>query len=197
MARSGVPPPAAWPPGSVPLAAARPRPAALPIIRSSVLLGRTISTSVIGIPSLIVMIACGLLVGWRPDAGIAHAVAGFAMLSLFGFAMSWIGVLIGMVARSPQSADGLSMLPAFLLGFVSNVFVPLSGLPSWLRVFAEWNPVSAVVAAARQMFGTSQASQASSVWPLAHPVLMTLGMSVILLAVLLPLSVRRYTRSAR
>jgi ABC-2 type transport system permease protein len=121
----------------------------LPIIRSSVLLGRTISTTIIGLPGLVVMISCGLLVGWRPEAGLGHAVAGFALLSLFGFAMSWIGALIGMVARSPQSADGLSMLPAFLLGFVSNVFVPTAGMPTWLRVFAEWNPVSAVVAAAR------------------------------------------------
>jgi ABC-type multidrug transport system permease subunit len=88
-------------------------------------------------------------------------VAGFALLILFGFAMSWIGVLIGLVARSPQSADGLSMLPAFLLGFVSNVFVPIAGMPAWLKVIAEWNPVSAVVAAARQLFGTAQAGGAS------------------------------------
>jgi ABC-2 type transport system permease protein len=169
----------------------------LPIIRSSVLLGRTISTSIIGIPGLVVMISCGLLVGWRPEAGLGHAVAGFALLSLFGFAMSWIGALIGMVARSPQSADGLAMLPAFLLGFVSNVFVPTAGMPTWLRLFAEWNPVSAVVAAARQLFGNSRASQVSGVWPLEHAVPVTIGMSVLLLAVLIPVSVRLYARRAR
>jgi ABC-2 type transport system permease protein len=169
----------------------------LPIIRSSVLLGRTISTTIIGIPGLVVMISCGLLVGWRPEAGLGHAVAGFALLSLFGFAMSWIGALIGMVARSPQAADGLSMLPAFLLGFVSNVFVPTAGMPTWLRVFAEWNPVSAVVAAARQLFGNAQASQVSGVWPLEHAVPVTIGMSVLLLAVLIPVTVRLYARRAR
>jgi ABC-2 type transport system permease protein len=169
----------------------------LPIVRSSVLLGRTLSTMIIGLPGLVVMISCGLLVGWRAEAGLGHAVAGFALLSLFGFAMSWIGALIGMVARSPQSADGLSMLPAFLLGFVSNVFVPTAGMPSWLRVFAEWNPVSAVVAAARQLFGNAQASQVSGVWPLEHAVPVTLGMSALLLAVLIPVSVRLYSRRAR
>jgi hypothetical protein len=56
-------------------------------------------------------------------------VAGFALLALFGFAMSWVGALTGMLVRSPQAADGLSMLPAFVLGFVSNVFVPPAGLP--------------------------------------------------------------------
>ena len=165
----------------------------LPIARSAVLLGRTISTVIIGLPSLAVMITCALIVGWRPDAGLASAVAGFALLSLFGFAMSWVGALIGMVARSPQAADALSMLPAFVLGFVSNVFVPTAGLPTWLRVVAEWNPLSAVVAAARRMFGSPQGGTAG-VWTLQHPVVTTLGMGLVLLAVLVPVTVRRYTR---
>jgi ABC-2 type transport system permease protein len=163
----------------------------LPIARSAVLLGRTISTVIIGLPSLAVMITCALVVGWRPDAGLASAVAGFALLALFGFAMSWVGALTGMLARSPQAADGLSMLPAFVLGFVSNVFVPTAGLPAWLRVVAEWNPLSAVVAAARQLFGTPQGGTAG-VWTLQHPVPTTLAMGLVLLAVLVPLSVRRY-----
>jgi ABC-2 type transport system permease protein len=165
----------------------------LPIARSAVLLGRTISTVIIGLPSLAVMITCALIVGWRPDAGLASAVAGFALLSLFGFAMSWVGALVGMAARSPQAADTLSMLPAFVLGFVSNVFVPTAGLPAWLRVVAEWNPLSAVVAAARQMFGSPQGG-AAGIWTLQHPVVTTLGMGLVLLAVLVPVTVRRYTR---
>lgn len=165
----------------------------LPIARCAVLLGRTISTVIVGLPSLAVMITCALVVGWRPGAGLGHAVAGFALLSLFGFAMSWVGALIGMLARSPQAADGLSMLPAFVLGFVSNVFVPTAGLPTWLRVVAEWNPLSAVVAAARQLFGTPQGGTAG-VWTLQHPVVTTLAMGMVLLAVLVPVTVRRYVR---
>lgn len=165
----------------------------LPIARCAVLAGRTISTIIIGLPSLAVMITCALIVGWRPEAGVASAVAGFALLSLFGFAMSWVGALTGMLARSPQAADGLSMLPAFVLGFVSNVFVPTAGLPAWLRVIAEWNPLSAVVAAARQLFGTPQGGTAGS-WTLQHPVATTVAMGVVLLAVLVPVTVRRYVR---
>jgi hypothetical protein len=92
-------------------------------IRSSVLVGRTVSTVIVGLPSLAVMIGCGLAVGWRPHGGLGSTIGAFALLSLFGFAMGWVGAAIGLLARSPQSADALSMVPAFLLGFISNVFV--------------------------------------------------------------------------
>jgi ABC-2 type transport system permease protein len=89
------------------------------------------------------------------------------------------------------------MLPAFLLGFISNVFVPTQNMPPWLRVIAEWNPLSAVVAASRQLFGTTQGGAVPDVWSLQHPIPATLGMSVALLAIFIPLSVRRYTRRSR
>ena len=169
----------------------------LPISRSSVLIGRTVSTQIVGLPSLAVMITCALAVGWRAENGLPDAVAGFALLALFGFAMGWVGSVIGLYAKSPQSADVFSMVPSFLLGFVSNVFVNTADMPAWLRAFANWNPMSAVVAAARSLFGTSQGVAEPSVWSLQHPVLTTLGMSVILLGVMVPLAVRRYSRMAR
>ena len=169
----------------------------LPITRSSVLIGRTVSTQVTGLPSLAVMICCGLAVGWRAENGLGDAVAGFAVLALFGFAMGWLGSVIGLYAKSPQSADVFSMVPAFLLGFVSNVFVNTANMPAWLRTFANWNPMSAVVAAARSLFGTTQGVPAPPVWSLQHPVITTLGMSVLLLGVMVPLAVRRYSRAVR
>jgi ABC-2 type transport system permease protein len=169
----------------------------LPITRSSVLIGRTVSTQIVGLPSLIVMICCGLAVGWRAENGLGDAVAGFALLALFGFAMGWVGSVIGLYAKSPQSADVLSMAPTFLLGFVSNVFVNTANMPAWLRAFANWNPMSAVVAAARSLFGTAQGVPEPPVWSLQHPVMTTLGMSVLLLAVMVPLAVRRYSRAVR
>jgi ABC-2 type transport system permease protein len=111
--------------------------------------------------------------------------------------MAWVGIWLGMIASSPQSADTLSMLPAFLLGFISNVFVPTQNMPPWLRVIAEWNPLSAVVAAARQLFGTTQGGAVPDVWSLQHPIPTTLGMCVALLAIFIPLSVRRYARRSR
>ena len=169
----------------------------LPITRSSVLIGRTVSTQVTGLPSLAVMICCGLAVGWRAENGLGDAVAGFAVLALFGFAMGWLGSVIGLYVKSPQSADVFSMVPAFLLGFVSNVFVNTANMPAWLRTFANWNPMSAVVAAARSLFGTTQGVPEPPVWSLQHPVITTLGMSVLLLGVMVPLAVRRYSRAVR
>jgi ABC-2 type transport system permease protein len=169
----------------------------LPISRSSVLLGRAVSNVIIGLPALAVSIGCALVVGWRPEAGLGRAVLGFAVLQLFGFAMCWIGAYLGLIARSPQSADGLSTLPVFLLGFVSNVFVATQGMPTWLRVFAEWNPLSAVVAAARELFGTSRGGAARHVWPLDHPVFTTLAMSALIMAIFVPLAVRSYSHRAR
>jgi ABC-type polysaccharide/polyol phosphate export permease len=128
---------------------------------------------------------------------MADAVAGFALLSLFGFAMGWVGSVIGLYAKSPQSADVFAMVPTFLLGFVSNVFVNPANMPAWLRDFANWNPMSAVVAAARTLFGTTQGVPAPPVWSLQHPVVTTLAMSVILLGVMVPLAVRRYSRVSR
>ena len=105
--------------------------------------------------------------------------------------------MIGLYAKSPQSADVFAMVPAFLLGFVSNVFVNTANMPAWLRVFANWNPMSAVVVASRTLFGTSQGVPEPSVWSLQHPVITTLGMSVLLLGVMVPLGVRRYSRAVR
>jgi ABC-2 type transport system permease protein len=164
----------------------------LPIARSSVLIGRTVSTVIVGLPSLAVMISCALAVGWRAENGFGDAVVGFALLSLFGFTMGWAGAVIGMYAKSPQAADALSMVPSLLLGFVSNVFVNTANMPAWLRAFANWNPMSAVVSASRALFGNSQGVPVPHVWPLQHPVITTLAMSVVLLGVMVPVAVRRY-----
>jgi ABC-2 type transport system permease protein len=169
----------------------------MPVARSSVLVGRTLASVIIGLPSLVVMIACALAVGWRPEAGIGDAALGFLLLQFFGFSMAWVGVVIGLYAKGPQAADTIAMLPAFLLGFLSNVFVDPSRMPSWLQPFAQWNPMSAVVASARQLFGTTQGAAVHGVWPLEHPIVVTLGMGVVILAACIPICVRRYNRVNR
>ena len=169
----------------------------LPVARSSVLVGRTVANLIVGLPSLAVMIACALAVGWRPEAGIGDAVLGFVLVQLFAFSMAWIGVVIGLYARSPQAADAISMAPAFLLGFLSNVFVDPARMPSWLRPFAQWNPLSAVVGSARTLFGTTQGVPVHGVWPLQHPIAATILMSVLILSVCVPVGVRRYVRVGR
>ncbi len=164
----------------------------MPITRSALLLGRTLSTMIIGLPSMLVMICCALAVGWRPQAGVLHAVLGFLLLQLFSFAMGWVGALVGMYASGPQAADALAMIPTFILGFVSNVYVQTDHMPTWLRVFAEWNPMSSVVAAGRTLFGGTPASAGPQPWPLAHPILTTTLVAAALLLTIMPVAVRKY-----
>jgi len=165
---------------------------AMPILRASVLIGRTASALIVGLPAFVIMIGCALMVGWRPHAGIGNAVAGFALLMLFGQACAWLGAYIGVLARSTQAAETLAMLPTFLLGFVSNVFVDTSRLPSWLRVMANWNPLSALVAASRKLFGNEAGPAPSGVWTLQHPIVASLLLSVLMLGLFVPLALRRY-----
>ena len=169
----------------------------LPIARSSILIGRAISTMILGLPALAVMIVCALLVGWRPENGIFDAFLGFLLIELFAFALCWLGILVGLVAKSSQSADVLINIPVFLLGFISNVFVDTSKMPVWLRIFANWNPVSSVVAAGRSLFGNTIGPPPAGVWSLEHPEITTIGLAVVIIAIFVPLCVRRYSRTSR
>jgi len=167
----------------------------MPIARSSVLTGHSIATVVTGLPGLAMMTACAYIVGWRPLAGAGDAVAAFALLLFFGWAMRWVGAAIGLYVSGPEAANQISILPTLLLGFVSNVFVDPARMPTWLRLIADWNPVSAVVAAARELFGTAQGPPPSDVWTLQHPIITTIVIAVLIVAVVAPLSVRRYART--
>lgn len=166
----------------------------MPISRSSILVGRSISTGILGLPGLAVMTGCAFAVGWRPHRGVGDTIGGFALIMLFAAAMSWVGGLIGLIASSPEAANGIAMIPAFMLGFISNVYVDPTHMPTWLRVPAEWNPTSAVVSAVRELFGTAIGPAPAGVWSLDHPIVTTIAMAGVMLVVLVPLSVRRYSR---
>ena len=103
--------------------------------------------------------------------------------------MVWTGTLLGITVRTPDAAQGIVFVVVFPLTFLSNAFVPLAGLPAGLRELAEWNPVSAVVAAVRTLFGNPTAVPADAAWPLQHPVVAAVGWSLAILAVTAPLCV--------
>ncbi|GAC1341311.1 MAG: ABC transporter permease [Candidatus Dormibacteria bacterium] len=163
----------------------------LPMARSAVMIARTVADSLQGVISVAVMTVCGLIVGWRIRDGLLSALAAFALILFFGLAMSWLGALTGLLVRSPEAANQLAFLLMFPLTFVANTFVPTAGMPPVLRTVAEWNPVSATTAAARQLFGNPQPPSPQA-WPLQHPVAASVGWSVLILAVAIPLTVRRY-----
>ena len=169
----------------------------LPIARSAVVIGRTLGDSTQNIVTLVVMGLVGFAVGWRPSSGIVKVTLAFFFLLLCGFAMSWIGVLIGLSVREARVAQNLVFISVFPLTFLSNAFAPTTGMPRVLQYFAEWNPVSTMVAGCRELFGTpNKFGATASSWPSEHPLWMSLIYMALIVAVFLPLSVRKYKNAA-
>ena len=167
----------------------------LPISRAAVLFGRTFSDLIQSALGATVLGVTGAVVGWRIHESVLSAVAGFAVLLLFGFAMSWIGILLGLVVKTTEGAQGVGFMAIFPLTFASNAFVPTDGMPKYLRIFAEWNPISATTAALRSLFGNTGPALQSGAWPMRHPVEASVIWSVALLVVFVPLAIWRYRQT--
>ncbi|TLS41065.1 ABC transporter permease [Streptomyces montanus] len=170
----------------------------LPMARGAVLTGRTLADLVQTALTLVVLAVVALLIGWRTHENMGKVLAGFGLLLLLGYAFSWIGALIGLSVRTPEAATSGGLIWLFPLTFISNAFVPVKGMPTFLQHIAEWNPFSATVAAARQLFGNTIASQPKSLtgaWPMEQPVLASILWSVLIIVVFRTLAVRKY-RSA-
>jgi ABC-2 type transport system permease protein len=167
----------------------------LPMARSAVLLGRTIADWIQNIFVLAIMAVCGVLVGWRIHDGVAKAVAGFLLVMLFAYAMSWIGAVIGLSVRTPETANTAGFIWLFPVTFMSNAFVPTTSLPHWLQPVAEWNPISSTVLALRNLFGNPTGFESTGVphvLPMQHPVPVSLAWSALILLIFVPLAVRKY-----
>jgi ABC-type multidrug transport system permease subunit len=121
-------------------------------------------------------------------------IAGFAVFLLFAYAMSWMCACLGILSQGPESAQGIGLVILFPLAFVSNALVPTGHMPTVLRTVADWNPVSAVTAAARDLFGNPNPSASVAAWPMQHPVVVSLLWSVALVAVFAPLAATLYRR---
>jgi ABC-2 type transport system permease protein len=170
----------------------------LPMTRSAVLVGRTGSDIVYNMLSISIMALTGLLVGWRIRTSIWEALAGFGLLLLFSYAFSWVMASIGLVVPGPEVVNNASFMVIMPLTFISNAFVPSDSLPTPLRIFAEWNPVSAVTQGARNLFGNvNPLAPVPEAWSMQHPVLYTLIWVGVILVVFVPFSVRIYKRAAR
>lgn len=168
----------------------------LPMARSAVLIGRTTSDLVNNVIVVIVMAVTGLLVGWRIHSSPLEALAGFGVLLLFAYAMSWPMAVVGLAVRSPEVFNNASFIVIFPLTFIANTFVGTDNLPGPLRVMAEWNPVSAVTQASRELFGnTNPAFPPPDAWPLQHPVAASLLWVVLILLIFVPLAIRQYRRA--
>jgi ABC-type polysaccharide/polyol phosphate export permease len=169
----------------------------LPISRSTILVGRSISSLIHSSIGVTVMAATGLLIGWRMRDGVAQAVGGFAILLLFGFAMIWVGIWVGSLMRSVESVNGFMFTVMFPLTFVANTFAPTSTMPTWLRTIAEWNPVSALTQSLRELWGNGPEAPASAAWPLQHAEVTTIVWSFLIAAIFAPLALAAFRQRSR
>jgi ABC transporter DrrB family efflux protein len=168
----------------------------LPIPRSAVLTGHAVANLIRSLLPILLMSLTGLVIGWRIHSDIPHAVAGYALMIAFSFAMIWVGVLMGSLVATPEAVQGVAFVAIFPLTFVASTFVPVNTLPDGVRQIAEWNPVTALAGALRHLFGNPGGRlPIHGPWSLQHPVVYTLIWVVGIVLVAAPLAVRAYQRS--
>ena len=166
----------------------------LPIRRSAVLIGRSIASLLHSSIGVVVMAVTGLCIGWRIRGGVADAVLAFALILVFGFGMIWFGILVGSLMRSVEAVNGVMFTVLFPITFLANTFAPTEPMQPWLRVIAEWNPVSSLAQAMRELWGNGPPAPPEAQLPLHHPVLATILWSLAMTAVIAPFALRAYAR---
>ncbi len=167
----------------------------LPMNPAAVLIGRTNGDMFINAASMAVMMLTGFIVGWRVRSSVGEAVLAVGLILLFAYAFSWVMSYVGMSVRSPEIINNVSFLILFPITFISNAFVPSSTLPGPLRAFAEWNPVSALVQSSRELFGNvAPGLPVGDAWTAQNPLATVLIGVAVMLAVFVPLSVRKFAQ---
>jgi ABC-2 type transport system permease protein len=166
----------------------------MPMAPSAVVAGRSLADMLNSGLGLAVMLATGLLVGWRWHEGLGRAALAVALLLLLRFALLWVGIYLGLAAKSPEAVAAVQIL-VWPLAFLSNAMVATTTMPGWLGVVADWNPLSATAAATRELFGNP--GWGGDSWVAEHALAMAVAWPLLLLAVFVPLSVRRFQRLSR
>ena len=158
----------------------------LPIARSAFLTGRTTADLCRNVMVIGLMCVVGYAVGWRVQTDIASFLGAMLLMLAFGYAMSWIFVTVGLIARDAEAAQAASFPILAPLIFASSAFVPVASMPSWLQGFARNQPVSAVTTAVRGLtLGGASTGD----------VLVAIAWCVGIVAVAAPIAVRRYRRA--
>ena len=167
----------------------------MPMAPSALLTGRAAADMLRTLLELGVLLGCAWLVGWSWSGTGAEALQAIGLLLLFRFAMTWVGIYLGLAAPDPNVV-GLIVYPlAFPLGMVSTTFMPPQLMPGPLAVVAEWNPVSSVVSATRELFGNPGVGGDS--WVAQNPVLMAVLWPLAILLVCVPLALYRFKKASR
>jgi ABC-2 type transport system permease protein len=163
--------------------------------RSALLVGRSGADLLRALLEMVALVVCGLLVGWQWRNGVLDALAAVGLVLLLRFALTWVGIYMGLVVPNPDTVAVIVFPVAFPLTAMSNVFVAPDLMPDWLGTISAWNPLSATVAASRELFGNPGTGGDS--WVAQHPLLLAVAWPVLLIAIFAPLAVRRYQRLSR
>ena len=165
--------------------------------RGAVILGRSSADLVTSLLSIAVTLLCGLAIGWRMTNGLGPALVAMGLLLLFTFAVSWVGAVIALTARSVEVAQSLGLIWLFPVTFISGAFVSVQSMPGPLRTFAEWNPVTAVAtrrAVVRQRCTSGFCTPGG--WPADNALLYAVLCCVAIIAIFAPLAISQYCGSA-
>ena len=161
----------------------------LPVTRLSVISAQVVGQMIEQVLGMTIVAAVGLLLGWRPDLSPFEAVELVGLILLGLFAFTWVGVLLGMTVRSSDAVQGLGFALIFPLTFLGGTFVPIEGMSPIPRAIGEWDPVSAFAAGIRQI---TQGTESHGSWQLEHPVPAMIAWSLLIIAVCVPLALRRF-----
>jgi ABC transporter DrrB family efflux protein len=164
----------------------------MPVNRLAIITGEVMGQFCEQLLGMVIYIGFGIALGWRPDVSVLGGIELVALLALGVFAFTWTGVLFGLLVRSPDAVQGLGFIVILPLTFMAGTFVPIAGMDAIPRAIAEWDPVSAFVASARSL--TSHWHSSGS-FQLDHPELAMIGWCLVLLAVCVPLALRRFNRT--
>jgi len=161
----------------------------LPVTRLSVITAQVVGQIIEQILGILLVAGLGLALGWRPDLTILtfFELIGLMLLGLFAFTS--FGVLMGMIVRSSDAMQGIGFAIVFPLSFLAGTFVPIEGMKAVPRAIGQWDPLSALVAAVRQV---SQGTQSHGSWQLEHPVPAMIAWCLLIIGVCVPLTLRRF-----
>ncbi len=166
----------------------------LPSAPSAYLLGHFVAELGAVLMAIAILLGTGYAIGWRTHSSPWEVAEGLGLLVAFGAAMVWLGTWLGMMVRSSDAVQGVAFVVVFPLTFISSAFVPISSMPDVLQWVASFNPVSAIVAAVRELFGNPVTPVTKDVWPVQHPVLAAWIYTAVILALVVPAALRRHRR---
>jgi len=165
----------------------------MPISRLSIISGQVMGQFCEQVLGMVIVVVFGLALGWTPHLTFGHGVELLGLVILGMLAFTWAGVLLGMLVRSPDAMQGVGFIVIFPLSFLAGTFVPIAGMDLIPRTIAQWDPISALVASVRGL--TTPGWTSSGSWQLDHPELAMAFWCVVLLAICVPLALRRFNRT--